>query len=85
MDAADRETWRAETLASRTLAGVATMIYSLVASASGVLPILQDQDMQEKALIRQVYILRKTTMFSLCFCCVCMFFLVEVVTRTRLL
>ena len=66
MDAADRESWRAETLASRTLAGeaetlasrtlagVATMIYSLVASASGVLPILQEQDMQEQALIRQV-------------------------------
>lgn len=67
MEAADREAWRAETLASRTLAGVATMIYSLVASASGVLPILQEQDMQEQALIRQV---RKKAVFVRAFDCV---------------
>lgn len=41
-------------LAARTLAGVATLVYSLLTSAAGVLPALQEQDMQEQALINQV-------------------------------
>ncbi|CAM9142920.1 unnamed protein product [Ectocarpus sp. 12 AP-2014] len=48
-----REAWRQEMLAARTLAGVATLVYSLLASAAGVLPALQEQDMQEQALVSQ--------------------------------
>lgn len=41
-------------LAARTLAGVSTLVYSLTASSAAVLPVLQEQDMQEQALIQQV-------------------------------
>lgn len=54
MNPADRDAWRTETLAARTLAGVATVIYGLVTAAASVLPLLQEQDMQEQALIQQV-------------------------------
>lgn len=50
----DRAAWRREMLAANTLAGVATMIYALVTSAGSVLPLLQEQDIQEQALVRQV-------------------------------
>ncbi|CAM9749075.1 unnamed protein product, partial [Hapterophycus canaliculatus] len=52
-DPAFRETWRKEMLAARTLAGVSMLVYALVTSAAGVLPLLQAQDMQEQALIQQ--------------------------------
>lgn len=54
MDPAFRESWRKEMLSARTLAGVATLVYSLVANAAGVLPMLQAQDKQEQALINEV-------------------------------
>lgn len=54
MNPAFRESWRKEMLAARTLAGVATLVYSLVASAARVLPMLQSQDMEEQALTQQV-------------------------------
>lgn len=41
-------------LAARTLAGVSTLVYSLAANAAAVLPMLQEQYMQEQALIQQV-------------------------------
>lgn len=41
-------------LAARTLAGVSMLVYALSTSAAGVLPVLQEQDMQEQALIQQV-------------------------------
>lgn len=53
-DPSFREAWRKEMLAARTLAGVATLVYSLLASAAGVLPALQEQDKQEQALVNQV-------------------------------
>lgn len=61
-DPAFRESWRKEMLAARTLAGVSTLVYSLAASAAAVLPLLQEQNMQEQALIKQVCV----TMCKLC-------------------
>lgn len=54
VDPEHREAWKNELLAARTLAGVAIMVYALVSNAEGVLPLLQEQDMQEQALIKQV-------------------------------
>lgn len=54
MDPEHRAAWRKELLAARTLAGVATLIYAFVNSAVAILPLLQEQDMQEQALIQKV-------------------------------